>query len=196
METRAAVCEYDAKRDHMTLTIGSQGSHRLRDILCQNILKIPVEKMRVICPDVGGGFGTKLFPYREYALVAVAARKLRKTVKWAADRTDHFVGDAQGRDNVTTARMALAEDGKFLAMDADLMGDMGAYLSTFGPYIPHGGAGMLPAPVRHPGLPLSGSAPCSPTRCRSTPARGGGRPGGGLCGRGCPGRRGSTRNSE
>jgi aerobic carbon-monoxide dehydrogenase large subunit len=144
MEPRAAVCEYDAKRDHMTLTIGSQGSHRLRDILCQNILNIPVEKMRVICPDVGGGFGTKLFPYREYALVAVAARKLRKTVKWTADRADHFVGDAQGRDNVTTARMALGEDGKFLAMDVDLMGDMGAYLSTFGPYIPHGGAGMLP----------------------------------------------------
>jgi len=144
METRAAVCEYDAKRDHLTLTIGSQGSHRLRDILCQNILKIPVEKMRVICPDVGGGFGTKLFPYREYALLAVASRKLKKSVRWAADRAEHFMGDAQGRDNVTTARMALAEDGKFLAMDVDLMGDMGAYLSTFGPYIPHGGAGMLP----------------------------------------------------
>ncbi|MEA2887804.1 MAG: aerobic carbon-monoxide dehydrogenase large subunit, partial [Bradyrhizobium sp.] len=144
METRAVVCEYDAKRDHLTLTIGSQGSHRLRDILCQNILKIPVDTMRVICPDVGGGFGTKLFPYREYALAAFAARKLRKTVKWAADRADHFVGDAQGRDNVTTARMALADDGKFLGMDVDLMGDMGAYLSTFGPYIPHGGAGMLP----------------------------------------------------
>jgi carbon-monoxide dehydrogenase large subunit len=144
METRAVVCEYDAKRDHLTLTIGSQGSHRLRDILCQNVLNIPVEKMRVICPDVGGGFGTKLFPYREYALAAVAARKLKKTVKWTAERADHFVGDAQGRDNVTTARMALAEDGKFLAMDVDLMGDMGAYLSTFGPYIPHGGAGMLP----------------------------------------------------
>jgi carbon-monoxide dehydrogenase large subunit len=144
METRAAVCEYDAKRDHLTLTIGSQGSHRLRDILCQNILNIPVEKMRVICPDVGGGFGTKLFPYREYALVAVASRQLRKTVKWTAERSDHFVGDSQGRDNVTTARMALAEDGKFLGMDVDLIGDMGGYLSTFGPYIPHGGAGMLP----------------------------------------------------
>jgi carbon-monoxide dehydrogenase large subunit len=144
METRAVVGEYDAKRDHLTLTIGSQGSHRLRDILCQNILNMPVENMRVICPDVGGGFGTKLFPYREYALVAFAARKLRKTVKWAADRADHFIGDAQGRDNVTRARMALAEDGRFLAMDVDLMGDMGAYLSTFGPYIPHGGAGMLP----------------------------------------------------
>ncbi|WGR73964.1 MULTISPECIES: xanthine dehydrogenase family protein molybdopterin-binding subunit [unclassified Bradyrhizobium] len=144
METRAAVCEYDAKRDHLTLTVGSQGSHRLRDILCQNVLNIPTDKMRVICPDVGGGFGTKLFPYREYALMAVAARKLKKAVKWAADRSEHFIGDAQGRDNVTTAKMALAEDGKFLAMDCDLMGDMGAYLSTFGPYIPHGGAGMLP----------------------------------------------------
>jgi carbon-monoxide dehydrogenase large subunit len=144
METRAAVCEYDAKRDHLTLTVGSQGSHRLRDILCQNILKIPVEKMRVICPDVGGGFGTKLFPYREYALLAVASRRLKKSVRWAAERSEHFTGDAQGRDNVTTAKMALAEDGKFLAMDVDLMGDMGAYLSTFGPYIPHGGAGMLP----------------------------------------------------
>lgn len=144
METRAAVCEYDAKRDHLTLTVGSQGSHRLRDILCQNVLNIPTDKMRVICPDVGGGFGTKLFPYREYALMAVAARQLKKAVKWAADRTEHFMGDAQGRDNVTTAKMALAEDGKFLAMDCDLMGDMGAYLSTFGPYIPHGGAGMLP----------------------------------------------------
>jgi carbon-monoxide dehydrogenase large subunit len=144
LETRAAVCEYDAKRDHFTLTIGSQGSHRLRDILCQNVLKIPVENMRVICPDVGGGFGTKLFPYREYALIAVAAKKLKRTVKWAADRADHFVGDAQGRDNVTVAKMALAEDGKFLALDVDLVADMGAYLSTFGPYIPYGGAGMLP----------------------------------------------------
>jgi len=144
METRAAICEYDAKRDHLTLTAGSQGSHRLRDILCQNVLNIPVEKMRVICPDVGGGFGTKLFPYREYALLAVAARRLKKAVRWAADRSEHFISDAQGRDNVTTARMALAEDGKFLAMDVDLMGDMGAYLSTFAPYIPHGGAGMLP----------------------------------------------------
>src|SRR4029453_1115540 len=144
METRAAVCEYDAKRDHLPLPVGSRGSHRLRDILCQFVLKIPAEKMRVICPDVGGGFGTKLFPYREYALMAVAARRLKKAVKWTADRSDHFMGDAQGRDNVTVARMALAEDGKFLAMDCDLMGDMGAYLSTFGPYIPHGGAGMLP----------------------------------------------------
>src|ERR1700692_1798104 len=117
LETRAAVCEYDPKRDHLTLTVGSQGSHRLREVLCGMVLKMPMERMRVICPDVGGGFGTNLFSYREYALIAVAARKLRKTVKWTADRSDHFMGDAQGRDNVTTARMALAEDGKLLAMD-------------------------------------------------------------------------------
>ena len=92
METRAAVCEYDAKRDHLTITVGSQGSHRLRDILCQTVLKISTDKMRVICPDVGGGFGTKLFPYREYALLAVAAKKLRRAVKWAADRADHPFG--------------------------------------------------------------------------------------------------------
>jgi len=144
METRAVVCEYDARRDHLTMTVGSQGSHRIREIIGGMVLKIPLEKMRVICPDVGGGFGTKLFPYREYALAAVAARKLRKTVKWTADRSDHFMGDAQGRDNATTARMALGADGQFLGMDVDLIGDMGAYLSTFGPYIPHGGAGMLP----------------------------------------------------
>ena len=143
LEPRAAVCEYDAKRDHFTLTTGSQGSHRIRDIISE-ILHIAPANMRVICPDVGGGFGTRLFPYREYALVAVAAKKLRKPVRWNADRTDHFLGDSQGRDNDTTARMALAADGKFLGMDVDLMGDMGGYLSTFGPYIPHGGAGMLP----------------------------------------------------
>ncbi|MGP8121367.1 MAG: xanthine dehydrogenase family protein molybdopterin-binding subunit, partial [Xanthobacteraceae bacterium] len=144
METRGVVCQYDAASDRLTLVTGSQGSHRLRDILCQNVLKIPTSKMRVICPDVGGGFGTRLFPYREYALAAVAARKLRRGVKWVAERSDHFIGDAQGRDNTTTARMALAADGRFLAMDVDLVADMGAYLSTFAPYVPFGGAGMLP----------------------------------------------------
>lgn len=144
METRGALAEYDAKNDHFTLTIGSQGSHTQRDILCKSILKIASEKMRVICPDVGGGFGTRIFPYREYGLLAFAARKLKKPVKWFADRGDHFIADAQGRDNLTKARMALAEDGRFLAMDVDTLGDMGAYLSMFAPFIPFGGSGMLP----------------------------------------------------
>ena len=146
--------EYDAKRDHLTLTIGSQGSHRLRDILCQNVLKIPVEKMRVICPDVGGGFGTKLFPYREYALVAVAARKLRKTVKWTADRADHFMGDAQGRDNVTTARMALAEDGKFLAHGCRPDGRHGRLSVDLRSLHSAWRRRHAAGPLRHPGLPL------------------------------------------
>src|SRR6478672_1658589 len=95
-------------------------------------------------PDVGGGFGTKLFPYREYALAAFAARQLKRPVKWVADRSEHFLADAQGRDNVTTAKLALDRDGRFLALDVDLIADMGAYLSCYGPFIPFIGAGMSP----------------------------------------------------
>jgi len=143
METRGAVVEYDAKRDHVTLTLGSQGSHRQRDIFCK-IMNLPPEKVRVVTPDVGGGFGTKIFPYREYYLTAFAARKLKTNVKWVSDRSEHFLADTHGRDNVTLARMALDESGKFLAMDVDMLADMGGYLSMFGPFIPYGGAGMLP----------------------------------------------------
>ncbi|TAK48885.1 MAG: xanthine dehydrogenase family protein molybdopterin-binding subunit [Xanthobacteraceae bacterium] len=144
LETRAVVAEYDAARDHFTLTLGSQGSHRLRDILCRQVLKIPPESMRVVTPDVGGGFGTKLFPYREYALAAVAARKLGRPVKWVADRADHFLGDSQGRDNIMVASLALTGDGRFRALRGDLIADMGAYLSAFAPFIPYGGAAMWP----------------------------------------------------
>lgn len=143
METRSVVVEYDAKRDHVTLTLGSQGSHRQRDILCQ-IMNLPREKVRVITPDVGGGFGTKIFPYREYYLAVFAARKLKANVKWTSDRSDHFVSDAHGRDNLTVARMALDENGRFLGMDVDTLADMGAYLSLFGANIPIIGSSMLP----------------------------------------------------
>ena len=91
---------------------------------------------------MGGGFGTKLFIYREYALVALAARQLKKPVAWIADRSEHFLGDAQGRDNITTAKLALDDKGRFLALDIDLIADMGAYLSAYAPYIPFLGAGM------------------------------------------------------
>ena len=145
MEARAAVCEYDAKRDHLTLTVGSQGSHRLRDILCQNVLNIPTEKMRVICPDVGGGFGTKLFPYREYALMAVAARQAARSGEMGGRPRRALHGRRAGpRQRHHRARWRWPRTANSSAMDCDLMGDMGAYLSTFGPYIPHGGAGMLP----------------------------------------------------
>jgi aerobic carbon-monoxide dehydrogenase large subunit len=144
LDTRAAIAEYDAASDRITLTLGSQGSHLLRDVLSQAVLKIPPEKLRVITPDVGGGFGTKLFPYREYALVAVAAKRLKRPVKWVADRTEHFLGDTQGRDNYTTGRLALDADNRFTALSIDLTCDMGAYLSAFAPYIPYVGAVMLP----------------------------------------------------
>jgi carbon-monoxide dehydrogenase large subunit len=144
LDTRAVIAEYDRKADRLTLTLGSQGSHLLRDLLSQAVLKIPAEKLRVITPDVGGGFGTKLFPYREYALAAFAARELRRPVKWVAERSEHFLGDTQGRDNHTTARLALDADKRFTALLVYMVCDMGAYLSAFAPYIPYVGAAMLP----------------------------------------------------
>jgi len=140
LDTRGVIAEYDG--DRITLTLGSQGSHIIRDIVGGDILKLPPEKLRVITPDVGGGFGTKLFPYREYALAAVAARKLNKPVKWIGERIEHFLSDSHGRDNITTAKMALDDKGKFLALDIDIVADMGAYLSCYAPYIPWLGAGM------------------------------------------------------
>jgi len=144
LDTRGVVAEYDAAQDRITLTLSSQGSHAIRDVLCNEVLKIAADKLRVVTPDVGGGFGTKLFCYREYALAAVAAQKLRRPVKWIGERTDHFLGDSQGRDNVTTARLALDEKNRFLALDVDLVADMGAYLSCYGPFIPFLGAVMVP----------------------------------------------------
>ncbi|MGI8527052.1 MAG: xanthine dehydrogenase family protein molybdopterin-binding subunit [Pseudolabrys sp.] len=140
MDTRGVVAEFDGSR--YTLTLGSQGSHIIRDILCNNVLKIAADKMRVVTPDVGGGFGTKLFPYREYALAAVAAEKLRKPVKWICDRSEHFLGDSHGRDNIDTVKLGLDDKGRFVALDIDIIADMGAYLSAFAPYIPWLGAGM------------------------------------------------------
>jgi carbon-monoxide dehydrogenase large subunit len=144
LETRGVVAEYDTANDRVTLTLASQGSHAVRDTLAADVLKIPPDKLRVVTPHVGGGFGTKLFTYREYALAALAAQKLARPVRWVADRTEHFLGDAQGRDNITTAKLALDARGRFLALDIDIVADMGAYLSAYAPYIPYLGAGMSP----------------------------------------------------
>jgi aerobic carbon-monoxide dehydrogenase large subunit len=141
LDTRGVIAEYEAAHDRLTLTLPSQAPHAIRDVLAE-VLHVPSQTLRVITPDVGGGFGTKLFPYREYALAAFAAMKLREPVTWIADRSDHFLGDAQGRDNITTARLALDDRRRFLALDVDLIADLGAYLSQFGPFIPYLGAGM------------------------------------------------------
>jgi carbon-monoxide dehydrogenase large subunit len=144
IDTRGVVAEYDPDADRLTLTLSSQGSHLVRDVLCNNVLRIPPERMRVVTPDVGGGFGTKLFTYREYALAAVAAQRLTRSVRWIADRTEHFLADTHGRDNHTSARLALDAGGRFLALEVDLVADLGAYLSGFAPFIPFIGSEMSP----------------------------------------------------
>ena len=107
METRGCLAEYDAKTKGFTLTMGSQGSHGIQNTLATKIFNMPKEKIRVITPDVGGGFGTKTFMFREYPLCMVAARKLKRPVAWVQERGDHFVNCSQGRDNVSTATAAL-----------------------------------------------------------------------------------------
>jgi carbon-monoxide dehydrogenase large subunit len=151
LDTRGVVAEYDGTR--YALTLGSQGAHIVRDIIGCEVMGLAPDRMRVITPDVGGGFGTKLFPYREYALAAVAAEKLRRPVRWVAERTEHFLGDSHGRGNVSTAKLALDDRGRFIALDLDIIADMGAYLSCYAPYIPWLGMGMATGcydiPVAH-----------------------------------------------
>lgn len=142
MEPRAIVAEYDAARDHFTVTVGSQGVHGLRDSMCK-VLKLDPKKMRVLTPDVGGGFGTKSFNYREYPLTVKAAKALGRPVKWVSERSEHFMADAHGRDNVTTGAFALDANGRIKAMRCSLLAAMGAYLNQFGPYIPTIGLTML-----------------------------------------------------
>lgn len=144
LETRACLAEHDREAGEWTITLGSQGSHSIRDTLAQAILRVKREQIRVVTPDVGGGFGTKLFMFREYPLCAVAAEHLHRPVKWTADRSEHFVADAQGRDNLNHLEMALDGEGRFLALRVDLQADMGAYLSGYAPYIPTEGVRMSP----------------------------------------------------
>ena len=146
MEPRAAIGEYDQITQGYTLTATSQGVHGLRDIMADAIFRVPHEKMRVLTGDVGGGFGPKAFAYREYALVLEAARICGKPVAWVCDRTEHFLADAHGRDNISVAEMALDEGGRFLALRVDILADLGAYLSQFAPYIPWLGVTMATGP--------------------------------------------------
>ena len=104
MEPRACMAEWSAEDERYTLTTGSQGVHGMRNLLAKIILKVDPAKVRVITKDVGGGFGTKTFIYREYPLSMIAAKLLARPVRWVSDRSEHFVADAHGRDNVTTIR--------------------------------------------------------------------------------------------
>jgi aerobic carbon-monoxide dehydrogenase large subunit len=149
METRAVLAE---PGNPVTLTLGSQGSHTIRNALVQKVLHIPKEELRVVTGDVGGGFGIKLGPYREYPLAYLAAKKLNKPVAWTGDRSEHFLGDSHGRDNITSAEVALDADNKFIGLRVDTIANMGAYLAYFAPFIVANGATMLPGTYDIPAM--------------------------------------------
>ena len=144
MEARAALADYDATSERFTLRTNTQGGWLLKDLISSAVFKLPAERFRVITPDVGGGFGMKIFLYAEHVLTCYAARKLGRPVKWTSERSEAFLSDTQGRDNITVGEIALDKDNKFLALRTRNVANMGAYLSTFGPYIPTvAGTGVL-----------------------------------------------------
>ena len=140
MEPRGAVAEYDAASGKTTVYTGSQGVWGMKAFLANNVLHVDPEQVRVVTPEVGGGFGMKAMLYPELALVAVAARRLGRPVKWISDRGEAFVSDNMGRDHVTTAELAFDKDHHIVGMRVTTLANMGAYLSLFAPFIPTGAA--------------------------------------------------------
>jgi carbon-monoxide dehydrogenase large subunit len=136
MEPRAAVGDFDVSNGDYTLYTTSQNPHVIRLLMGAFVLHIPENKLRVVAPDVGGGFGSKIYHYAEEAIVTWAAGKVRKPVKWTAERNESFMSDAHGRDHISTAEMAIDKDGHFLGLRVHTLANMGGYLSTFAPCIP------------------------------------------------------------
>ena len=136
MEPRAALAQFDSDSGRLTLTAPSQGVHILHGQLAEQVLKIDKAQLRVLSGDVGGGFGTRAFLYPECCLVLWAARRLRRAVKWTGERGEIFMTDAQARDNVSHAELALDDGGHFLAIRVTTYAGLGAYLSNFGPFVP------------------------------------------------------------
>lgn len=136
MEPRAAVGFYDKGEDHYTLYTTSQNPHVARLVLSAFIGIAPENKLRVIAPDVGGGFGSKIFIYAEETVCVWASKRVGRPVKWNSDRTEAFLSDAHGRDHVTHAELAIDENGKMLALRAHTIANLGAYLSTFASSVP------------------------------------------------------------
>ena len=136
IEPRVAIGDYDAASDMTTLYTSSQNPHLIRLLLGAFVMGLPEHKLRVVSPDVGGGFGSKIFHYAEEVIVTWAARRLGRPVKWTATRSESFQVDAHGRDHVTRADLALAADGTFLGLKVDTKANLGAYLSTFGSAVP------------------------------------------------------------
>ncbi len=130
-ETRGAIGQHDAGGFH--LMFSGAGVHALQSQLADSVFRVPRAQMRVSCPDVGGGFGVKNALYPEWVMLLWAARTLGRPVKWIGERTEDFVTTAQGRDNITRARLALDHEGRFLALDVSTIANLGAYLSSGGP---------------------------------------------------------------
>ena len=136
MEPRAAIGEYEAASGNYTLYTTSQNPHVTRLLMGAFVLSIPEHKLRIYAPDVGGGFGSKIYHYAEEAIVTWASAKVNRPIKWTAERSESFISDAHGRDHVTHAELALDKDGKFLALRVSTLANMGSYLSTFAPLVP------------------------------------------------------------
>ncbi|CAN7585519.1 xanthine dehydrogenase family protein molybdopterin-binding subunit [Pseudorhodoferax sp. LjRoot39] len=136
MEPRAAIGSYNRGADEYTLYVSNQNPHVERLLMTAFVLGLPEHKVRVIAPDVGGGFGSKIFLYAEDVCLTWAAKQLNCSIKWTADRSEAFLSDAHGRDHVSHAEMAMDKDGKFLAMRVHTDANMGAYLSTFASAVP------------------------------------------------------------
>ncbi|MFO1050380.1 MAG: xanthine dehydrogenase family protein molybdopterin-binding subunit [Geminicoccaceae bacterium] len=139
MEPRACVGVWNAADGKLTVETCTQGGWGHRDILAQN-LGLEADQVRVITPDVGGGFGMKAFFYPEYSLTAHACRALNRPVKWTAERGESYLSDVMGRDHVTTARVGFDADQRIVGLKVDLIANMGAYYYQFAPYIPTGAA--------------------------------------------------------
>jgi len=136
MEPRSAIGEYDTGKDEYTLYTTSQNPHVIRLLMGAFVLGIPEHKLRVVAPDVGGAFGSKIFHYAEEAIVTWAAKRIGRPVKWTAERSESFISDAHGRDHITHAELAMDDDGRFLGLRVSTRANLGAYLSTFGPSVP------------------------------------------------------------
>jgi len=136
MEPRSAIGELDRATGELTLWTTSQNPHLIRLLLAAFTLGVPEHKLRVIAPDVGGGFGSKIFHYAEDFVVLWAARKVGRPVKWTNTRSESFQSDAHGRDHATHVELALDKDGKFLGLRERTLANMGAYLSQFAPSVP------------------------------------------------------------
>jgi aerobic carbon-monoxide dehydrogenase large subunit len=136
MEPRACVARYEDSTGDLTLWVTSQNPHVHRLLMCAFVLGIPEHKVRVIAPDVGGGFGSKIFLYTEEVVCSWASRRLKRPIRWTSTRREAYMTDAHGRDHITDAAMAMSKDGKILGLHVKTTANLGAYLSTFAPAIP------------------------------------------------------------